>query len=205
MRSKNGFTLIELLITITIMAVLLTLTVVSLRSSQAVARDEERKTDVAAIAQALENYYDGDINTEAGVDSAMVSPSASLASFNFKPSVKLAAAGFFYRFYQAGYYPPTAYFNNQQSIEDALISLDVSAIRAPGVSDSEPPSLIGATSTGAQSPTVSQYIYQPLKEDGTLCSTGATPSGSADLCREFTLYYRLETESGVKSITSKQR
>lgn len=209
MRSKNGFTLIELLITITIMAVLLTLTVVSLRSSQAVARDEERRTDVAAIAQSLENYFNGDINTDASVESAMVSPSASFASFTFNqpnmPSIKLAAAGSTYYYYQEGYYPPTAYFNNEQSIKNALISLDVAAIRAPGVADSESPSLIGATGTGTQSPTISQYIYQPLKADGTLCNVGTTPSGSKDLCREFTLYYRLETESGVKSITSKRR
>ena len=57
MRQSAGFTLIELLITITLMVILLTLSVVSLRSTQANARDEERKTDVAVIAQQLEHYY----------------------------------------------------------------------------------------------------------------------------------------------------
>lgn len=57
MNRRSGFTLIELLITITIMVVLLTLAVVSLRGNQASARDEERKTDVAVIAQQLEDYY----------------------------------------------------------------------------------------------------------------------------------------------------
>jgi prepilin-type N-terminal cleavage/methylation domain-containing protein len=186
MRSKNGFTLIELLITITVMAILLTLTVVSLRSSQAVARDEERKTDVAAIAQALENYYNGDIDSESSVESAV----------NDKLS---------YSFYDRATYPPTAYFTNEDSISKALITLDMSAIRAPGVANTAAPSLRGATSTGNQSPTTSTYIYQPLKEDGTLCSVGATPNGPADVCREFTLYYQLETVSGVQTITSQRR
>lgn len=53
----RGFTLIELLITITIMVILLTLAVVSLRSSQAAARDDERTGDVTVLAQQLEAYY----------------------------------------------------------------------------------------------------------------------------------------------------
>ena len=186
MRSKNGFTLIELLITITIMAVLLTLTVVSLRSSQAHARDEERKTDVAAIAQALENYFNGDIDREASVDSVV----------NNKLS---------YSLYNEATYPPTAYFTDEDSIRKALETLDVLAIRAPGVATTAAPSLIGATTTGTQSPTTSTYIYQPLKADGTLCNVGSTPNGPSDTCRDFTLYYQLETVSGVQTITSKRR
>ncbi|HEX6416185.1 MAG TPA: type II secretion system protein [Candidatus Saccharimonadales bacterium] len=58
MKRHEGFTLIELLITITIMVILLGLTVVNLRSSQATARDEERKTDVNIIARHLEVFYD---------------------------------------------------------------------------------------------------------------------------------------------------
>ena len=57
MNRHSGFTLIELLITITIMVILLTLGVVSLRGNQATARDEERKTDIAVLAQQLEDYY----------------------------------------------------------------------------------------------------------------------------------------------------
>lgn len=57
MKRHAGFTLIELLITITIMVILLTLSVVTLRSNQANARDEERKTDNNVIAQQLESYF----------------------------------------------------------------------------------------------------------------------------------------------------
>ncbi|HTJ72969.1 MAG TPA: type II secretion system protein [Verrucomicrobiae bacterium] len=81
MKRNAGFTLVELLITMTVMVILLVLVVVSLRSNQANARDEERKTDIGVIAQQLENYYEAgtpttdpgqypgtaDVNTEAEV------------------------------------------------------------------------------------------------------------------------------------------
>lgn len=57
MNREYGFTLVELLVTMTIMVVLITLTVVSLRSSQMTARDDERKTDIQTITQQLESYY----------------------------------------------------------------------------------------------------------------------------------------------------
>lgn len=58
MKRREGFTLIELLITITVMVILLALSVVNLRSTQATARDEERKTDANIIARHLEVFYD---------------------------------------------------------------------------------------------------------------------------------------------------
>lgn len=57
MKSHRGFTLIELLITITIMVILMTLAVFSVRSIQVSARDNERKTDVEIIARGLEQRY----------------------------------------------------------------------------------------------------------------------------------------------------
>jgi prepilin-type N-terminal cleavage/methylation domain-containing protein len=54
---KRGFTIVELIIVITIMGILLVLGVVNLNSSQANARDAERKSDVETIATALESFY----------------------------------------------------------------------------------------------------------------------------------------------------
>lgn len=58
MKRNVGFTLVELLITMTIMVILLAIVIVNLRSNQASARDEQRKTDVTVIAQQLESYYE---------------------------------------------------------------------------------------------------------------------------------------------------
>jgi len=54
---RRGFTIIELVIVIAIMAILMTLGMVNLRSSQANARDTQRRVDIASIAQHLETYY----------------------------------------------------------------------------------------------------------------------------------------------------
>jgi prepilin-type N-terminal cleavage/methylation domain-containing protein len=139
MKRNAGFTLIELLITITIMVILITLTVVSLRGNQVNARDEERETDVTSIAQNLESFY------RSGSDD----PTAALAHTN--------------------QYPPTSYMNSEAKIKAALRDIDPRVLRAPGVGDSDPISLTVATSTSAPTPDTDAYIYQPLKSDGSLC------------------------------------
>lgn len=68
MKRNAGFTLVELLITMAVMTILLVLVVVNLRSNEANARDEERRTDVSNIAQQLENYYEaGTATNDPGV------------------------------------------------------------------------------------------------------------------------------------------
>ncbi len=62
MNRKDGFTLIELLVTMTIMLLLLSLAVITLRTNQTASRDEKRKTDIATIAQQLEAYYNSGSN-----------------------------------------------------------------------------------------------------------------------------------------------
>lgn len=165
MRRHAGFTLIELLLTITIMVILLTLAVVSLRGSQASARDEERKADTAALARYLETYY------------------------------RSGAGGS----YTPGEYPPTVYLNSESNITAALRDLSPDTLRAPNIPKTDPVSLIVATSTAAQSPTASQYIYQPFDRNGALCDQ------STDFCSSFILYYKLETNATVQKITSKHQ
>lgn len=57
MKHRNGFTVVELVITITIMAILMTVGVVALRSTQVNGRDEKRKSDVANIVLGLQSFY----------------------------------------------------------------------------------------------------------------------------------------------------
>ena len=53
----HGFTVVELIITMAIMVILLTLAVVSLRSGQVAARDDERASKAQTIANGLEGIY----------------------------------------------------------------------------------------------------------------------------------------------------
>jgi prepilin-type N-terminal cleavage/methylation domain-containing protein len=50
-------------------------------------------------------------------------------------------------------------------------------------------SLVVATSNAAQTPTISQYIYQPLNANGTLCT--AVP------CARYKLYFRQESSNTI--------
>lgn len=57
MGRSRGFTIVELLIVVTIIALLASLVVASVANSQARARDAKRKTDIKAIAKALDMHY----------------------------------------------------------------------------------------------------------------------------------------------------
>lgn len=167
MNRRAGFTLIELLVTITIMVVLLTFGVISLRANQASARDEERKTDVAVLAQQLEDYY------RSGGDPATT--------------------------YKAGQYPPTNFVNTEANILTALRDLDKRVLRAPNVADASAMSFTVAATTAVPTPNVNTYVYQPLTSAGAICQT------SAQECRKFTLYYKLEGVVPTQTIVSKNQ
>jgi prepilin-type N-terminal cleavage/methylation domain-containing protein len=54
---KSGFTLFELLVSISIIAILTVIAMVSFSSAQKKARDAKRIQDVDAVGKALEGYY----------------------------------------------------------------------------------------------------------------------------------------------------
>lgn len=56
---KNAFTLLELLIVIGIIGILVALATVSYSATQKSSRDARRKQDMAAIQNAMEQYYSG--------------------------------------------------------------------------------------------------------------------------------------------------
>ncbi|MBI2465332.1 type II secretion system protein [Candidatus Shapirobacteria bacterium] len=56
-KTKNGFTLFELLVSISIVAILSALAIVSFSSAQKKARDSRRVQDMSLIQKAAEQYY----------------------------------------------------------------------------------------------------------------------------------------------------
>lgn len=62
-KSTKGFTLLELLVVIGIIGILVSIGTISYTSAQQRARDSRRRSDVAAIGKALEQYYSQNSST----------------------------------------------------------------------------------------------------------------------------------------------
>lgn len=99
-------------------------------------------------------------------------------------------------------YPPV-WITAAGSITEYLIGLDEKTAIAPGEDD--PTATFIAATNNTQTPegvtpqpTTSQYVYQPIDQNGDLCIT------SLD-CRKFNLYYRLEADNTVYKVTSKHQ
>lgn len=160
--NRRGFTVIELLIIITIMGILMVVGVVNLRGTQANGRDTERKTDIESIALHLESFY------STGRDDSTI----------------------------IGRYPSTAMFDGTSStFQTYLRDVNLKSLAPPGVDVTNvATSFMKATNnaqvatdvTTPQPITISTYVYQPLQNDGTLCTT------ETQYCRKFNLYYKLE-------------
>ena len=100
-----------------------------------------------------------------------------------------------------GSYPTTALVS---SVQTTLRDADMKNFTAPGAA-SLAASFVSATNGGQTTssvlpqPSISQYVYQPLQPDGTLCTGVMTD------CRKFNLYYRSETSASVIMVTSKNQ
>lgn len=151
------------------MGILLILGVVNLSSTQANGRDAERRTDVETIGLQLETYY------TSGTDGVGTTGTVNLNTY---PSTAIIITG-----------QPADIIKQEVAI---LRDIDVNSLKAPGQTDSS--SLTAATNNTqttagvSPQPTVNQYVYQPIKNDGTLCT-------GTEECRKFNLYYRLEIAS----------
>lgn len=168
--TRRGFTIVELIITITIMGILLTLAVVNVGTTQAKARDDARKSDIESIASNLESFYIS--GTDNSTDFAR--------------------------------YPSLGLIGNTTIIKTSLRDADINSFLPPGTTDVTQTFLAATnadqTTTGVTpNPTKDQYVYQPIKSDGTLCM-----SGDID-CRKYNLFYRLETDNTVYRYTSKNQ
>lgn len=173
--TRRGFTIVELIITITIMGILLTLAVVNVGTTQVKARDDARKSDIESIASNLESFY------ISGTDN----------STNFAR------------------YPSLGLIGNASVITASLRDANINSFLPPGTTDVTQ-TFLGSTNTGTSpsiqttasvlpQPTKDQYVYQPIKSDGSVCQ-----SSEID-CRKYNLFYRLETDNTVYRWTSKNQ
>ncbi len=142
--NRRGFTIVELLIVIALMGILLTLSVVNLRSTQINSRDTERKTDIDTIASQLEIFY------RVGTDNSLVLgryPSTAELDNSTDIQANLRDADL------KSFTPPGA-----ASVNTGFIDATNSTQTTTGV---------------LPQPTTSTYVYQPLQQNETLCNSSA--------------------------------
>ena len=104
---------------------------------------------------------------------------------------------------------PSLYISNsartEAEIKAVLQNIDVKSLRAPGFTSTTTFSLTSATNTTETTtgvtpqPSITTYVYQPLQSDNSLCST------TAQQCRRFNLFYRLEGDNTVYKASSKNQ
>ena len=101
-------------------------------------------------------------------------------------------------------YPFTNTVFTINSIKQTLRDIDAKSLTAPNVTN---PSLTFIPATNnvqtisgvLPQPTISQYVYQPIQSDGTLCTL------ESQECRKFNLYYRLESDNTIYMLTSRNQ
>lgn len=167
LQAKPGFTIVEIAITLAIMAVLFGMVSIGITGLRSASRDNERSSDVEAIATYL--------------DAGFRSGSEGFEGLR-------------------GSYPSIDHLSSSE----AFVGLDPKSLQAPETDDGTV-SLLPATNptqtlSGVRpQPTLNTYIYQPLDASGGLCSN------TSQECRKFNIFYKLETETEIQKVTSKNQ
>ncbi len=189
MKRHAGFTLVELMITITIMVILVSLSVVALRSTQANARDAEREADATSIARAIEQTYN---TTNPRATSTEISKGSYPGTNEILHAMGFSRVGYTPAQITGGYLLDLFSGLSDDSLRtpgSSTLSLDLMCVFA--CSPAETASVVNSQTT------IAKYIYEPIDKNGAICYTGN--------CVRFNLYYRTEVDNVVHKITSKNQ
>lgn len=198
--NRRGFTIVEMIITITIITILTTLAIVSLRSTQIAARDDERAAKAQTIANGLEAYYQHGFTHPN--NAALSKPAGQYPSAN-----DLASA------------------INENYLESWLTGVELSTLRftwqknpdfnlrpyqAPNIIDNG--DLVDITAKASDTDDLTwKILYEPLQQttgiiggdnDRWQSCTGLGTNPPA--CTRFNLYYVNEKDGSLITIRSKQ-
>lgn len=189
MKRSSGFTLIELLITISIMVILMTLAVVSIRSTQVNARDDERTTDIENLARGLERRYNEGNSRVIGWTSQ-----GSYPGYN---EFLHATGSSFWCSPDPGYFSPCSVSGGYMT--DFWPGTTKDAFTAPnGTFNSvKTQSDVAGAVTKATLIAGGNYFYEPLTNTGATCSSGG--------CTHYNLYYQRESDSTTQTKKSKNQ
>lgn len=175
------------------MIILMTLAVVNLRSTQANARDEKRKTDVENIARGLEQRY---------VQGNTVATTVPWETKGSYPGMNESLHALGYD--RAGFVPSTVVGGY---LLDELPGTTKSGLYAPGVDQSSSSSWVmmcvwacqpaGTPAVVDSVTTIDTYVYEPVDRNGNICCCGD--------CVKFNMYYRTEVDNVVHTVKSRNQ
>ena len=192
MQMRRGFTIVEMVVTLAIMAILLTLTVVSLNVAQVNARDSKRESDVKAIARGLEVRY------KQGDPRATESCTNATAPGQYPGINEMLHASGWDR--DVNCWSPVQIVGGYMTDELPGTSKNVLTTPTGGG--------LGLTCVYACSPagTLSQitddtdagnYAYEPVDANGQVCCCSG--------CVSFKIYYKKEKDGSLQSISSEHQ
>ncbi len=187
----RGFTIVELVVVMTIMAILLTLGVVSLTSSQMNARNTERQSDIEAIAKGLEARYNRD-NYSATASYIM---RGAYPSVNELLHAEGQAVATIYPTSTAAYLeqllPGTRTANFFPPGTSGAVTATFQPIcTAANASPCTTTAAENAAQISAVVNTTAEYVYEPIDANNQICFSAE--------CVRYNLYYLLEGNATVQ-------
>ncbi len=192
---KRGFTVVEILITLVIMAILLTLGVVSLRNVQAEARDKERATDIDTIARGLERRYNEGNPVLVSATDAREGKQGSYPGTNemlHMGGEDRSGQGFNPAQVTGGY------------LTEGLPGTSEAAFTNPGGEKLWAIVCVWACAPAGDTTQINtafnnqdKYVYEPIDRSGNICCCGDCPG--------FNLYWKTETNGALQTLKSKNR
>ena len=199
---KRGFTVVEVLVTLVVIAILLGLGTVGLRSTLVNGRDSERRSDIETIARGLEIYYErGNPYVIGAVTKNTYPGSGDFQHLLGRINECTDAAG-----RGAAYYPTNKCQIGKDSVADALPGVSASALTPPGA-DALPQQDKIHTSWWNPDTTLTAwanegyYIYRPFKP-----TNDADPNGPCNHdCPRYELWYKEESSGQIIKVRSKRQ
>lgn len=171
---ERGFTVVELIIVMVAMAVLLTVTMLSMKGYQANAKDEERKGDIESIARGLEQRY---ISGNSKATGAYITKGTYPSVNELQHAKGSTIADLTPTVISGGY------------LTSLLPGTSDATFVTPGNGQLIPICTASCTPNADTATTISTYVYAPYDVNNNICINTA--------CIKYDLYYRKETTPAV--------
>lgn len=200
MLKRAGFTLVEIVVVMVIMAILLTLTVVGVASSQVNARDEERKADMQSLARGLELRY---ANGNKRVTTPLLAGGSYPATVEMLHIMGGASGAVLTPDVIAGGYVTDALpgATNATLTSPTSTAMDLKLINGACIASGAGENMTTITSAAAGCiGTTGKYsiYYESLDVNGNICNGTTT-------CVRYNLYCRMEKDNTLMTIRSKHQ